>query len=114
MNTLFIVRSNAAPGREADYNQWYNDVHLKEVLEIEGSQSAQRFELSSAQVQPVQSHGFLAIYEIDGADVAATLARLGEATWLTMSDAIEPESIEISVFAGITDKLSRKAGSKPV
>ena len=70
MNTLFIVRSNAALGREAEYNHWYTDVHLEEVLAIEGFKTAQRFKLSSAQAQPAQAHSFLAIYEIDSADRA--------------------------------------------
>ena len=104
MNTLFMVRSNATPGQEDAYNQWYNNVHLAEVLSIEGFHSAQRFALHPTQVQADQPHAYLALYEIDTDAVEATLARLGEATWLNMSDAIDPESIQISLFAAVTEK----------
>ena len=35
MKTLFVVKSNAAVGRVNDYNTWYNDVHLPEILKID-------------------------------------------------------------------------------
>ena len=105
MNTLFMVRSNAKPGQEAAYNDWYNNVHLAEVLSIEGFNSAQRFALHETQVQADQPHSYLALYEIATDAVAATLARLSEATWLNMSQAIDPESVQISLFAETTEKL---------
>ena len=104
MNILFMVRSNARSGREDAYNHWYNNVHLAEVLSIEGFNSAQRFALHETQVQADQPHGYLALYEIDTDAVTETLARLGQATWLNMSDAIDPESIQISLFAATTEK----------
>ena len=105
MNTLFMVRSNAKPGQEAAYNDWYNNVHLAEVLSIEGFNSAQRFALHETQVQSDQPHGYLAIYEIHGDQVKQTLGRLADATWLNMSDAIDPDSIQISLFSAATAKL---------
>jgi hypothetical protein len=105
MNTLFMVRSNAKPGQEEAYNHWYNNVHLAEVLSIDGFKSAQRFALHDTQIQADQPHGYLALYEISTDEVAATMTRLGEATWLNMSDAIDPESIQISLFAETTAKM---------
>ena len=64
MTTLFMVRSNPKPGQETAFNDWYTDVHLPEVLSIQGFLSAQRFTLNEAQVQPDQSQSYLAIYEI--------------------------------------------------
>ena len=101
-----MVRSNARSGQEDAYNHWYNNVHLAEVLSIEGFNSAQRFALHETQVQADQPHGYLALYEIDTDAVTETLARLGQATWLNMSDAIDPASVNISIFSAITDKLT--------
>ena len=105
MTTLFMVRSNPKPGQETAFNDWYTDVHLPEVLSIQGFLSAQRFTLNEAQVQPDQSQSYLAIYEIDTDHVPATLD-LRKATWLNMSDAIDPASINISIFSAITEKLA--------
>ena len=106
MTTLFMVRSNPKPGRETAFNDWYTDVHLPEVLSIQGFFSARRFTLNEAQVQPDQTQSYLAIYEIDTDNVHDTLDQLRKATWLNMSDAIDPASINISIFSAITEKLA--------
>ncbi len=106
MTTLFMVRSNPKPGQETAFNDWYTDVHLTEVLSIQGFLSAQRFILNEAQVQPDQTQSYLAIYEIDTDHVPATLDQLRKATWLNMTDAIDPASINISIFSAITEKLA--------
>lgn len=98
MRTLYVVRTNAVPGREAEFDRWYDEIHLAEVLAIPGFLSAQRFRLAAAQVQPTQTHGYLALYEIDGDDVDATLDRVRAATHLRMSDAMDPTTIDVSVF----------------
>jgi len=105
MSTLFMVKSDAVDGREDEYNTWYNEVHLPEVLQIEGFQAAQRFALNEHQVQKSQTHGYLAIYEIDTHNVALTLQNLQHATWLNMSDAIDQRRVDISVFNAVTEKM---------
>lgn len=105
MKTLFVVKSNAAVGRVNDYNTWYNDVHLPEILKIDGFQSAQRFALNPTQMQNTQTHDYLAIYEIDSNNVAVTLENLKQATWLTMSDAIDQRHADVSVFSSVTEQM---------
>jgi hypothetical protein len=71
----FIVFSRAVRGREAEYNDWYQNVHLADVVAIEGFTSAQRFCLASTVIGE-QGFPYLAIYEIETDDVAAVVARL--------------------------------------
>ena len=59
MTTLFMVRSNPKPGQETAFNDWYTDVHLPEVLGIQGFLSAQRFTLNAAQIQSDQAQSYL-------------------------------------------------------
>ena len=61
MTTLFMVRSNPKTGQETAFNDWYSDVHLPEVLSIQGFLSAQRFTLNAAQIQSDQAQSYLAI-----------------------------------------------------
>jgi hypothetical protein len=105
MKTLFVVKSNAQAGREDEYNSWYNNIHLPEILKIDGFLSAQRFALGAAQMLDAQSHGYLAIYEIDSKNVAQTLENLRQATWLTRSDAIDQPNAEVSVFRAVTERM---------
>ena len=66
------VWSNPTEGAdEAEYNQWYDEVHAKDVLKLEGFTSCRRFRLADAQFGPVDTPGrYLAIYEADVDDVA--------------------------------------------
>jgi hypothetical protein len=49
---VFVVFTNPLEGREDDYNAWYSDVHLKDVLQVPGIIAAQRFKLSVVQRDP--------------------------------------------------------------
>jgi hypothetical protein len=71
---LYVETRPASPEEAADYHKWYNEVHIPEILAIDGFVSARRFE-------PMDPDGpFVAIYEIDADDVEAARARLTEAT----------------------------------
>ncbi len=106
MRTLYTVKSNPVSGREDEFNAWYTDVHMAEVLRIPGFLSAQRFELASQQMQPDQSHNYMAVYEIDGDDISGVFEALRGASWLTLSDALDMSSVEISVFTPMTDTFN--------
>lgn len=38
-----LVLSNPVAGREEEYNAWYNDIHLADVVAVPGIVSARRF-----------------------------------------------------------------------
>ena len=103
MTTLYMVKSNPVVGKEDEYNRWYSDIHLSEVLQIDGFRTAQRFQLHPRQVQPNPTHTYLAIYQIDSDDVDGTLANLSKATWMNLSDAIDMTSLEIGIYQAMGD-----------
>lgn len=86
----FVVYSNPAEGREDEYNRWYDDIHLGEVLAIPGFTAARRFRVTP--IGPdAPKHHYLAIYEISAEDPGPVLADLmgrAEAGGLRMSDAL--------------------------
>ena len=47
---VFAVHSNAAEGREQEYNDWYSNHHLKDVLACPGVISARRLTLADQQL----------------------------------------------------------------
>jgi hypothetical protein len=63
---LLITSVDISDGAEADFNRWYNDVHLPEVLACPGFARATRYECTNGQPR------YLAIYEIDGEDALTT------------------------------------------
>jgi hypothetical protein len=66
---IFIALSNATSDDvDADFNQWYDDVHAREMLALPGVKSFRRFRLAPAQVLPsddVTKHRYLALYEVE-------------------------------------------------
>ncbi len=72
---ILVVETHLSSPELADeYHRQYNDIHLKEIVSIEGFVAARRFE-------PWGHEGpFLAIYEIEADDLDAVRARLAEAT----------------------------------
>ena len=71
-----MALTNAVDDREDEYNDWYNNTHLKDVLNVPGFVSAQRFRLSSAQRMANPPYKYLAIYEIETDDIHRTIGTL--------------------------------------
>lgn len=67
---LLIVRSNVVPAREEEYNRWYNDVHLRDMLSVPGVLTARRY------VSLLDEPKYAAVYELEGEDVLTTEAYL--------------------------------------
>lgn len=101
----YVVMSNPTPGKEEEYNRWYNEQHLHDVVAVPGFVAAQRFRVEGEGSLP---HRYLALYEIETDDVQKTLADLaGRAGTpaMPMSDAIDVKTISANVFAVITDRI---------
>jgi len=58
---------NVVPGREADFASWFDGPHGDAVARLRGFRSADRFEVTAAQVMPdiPQPWRFLSVYEFD-------------------------------------------------
>lgn len=84
---LLVVLTNAADGRDEEFNRWYNDVHLGDVLGVDGFVGAQRFALDAVGGDP--PHRYLALYEIETDDIDAAVQKLGaSAGTMVISDAM--------------------------
>ena len=90
--SMFVVKSNPLEAREDEYNDWYDNQHVSEVLAVPGFVSAQRFVLADMNANEVTVHRYLAIYEIEG-DLGSALAALRSAApGMHISSALEPGS----------------------
>ncbi len=73
MTDYWLVFSNAAEGEDAEFNEWYDNKHIPDLLEIDGFASAQRYKLTEgAPGNEAGTHEYIAIYEFD-ADPAVAL-----------------------------------------
>ncbi len=71
---LLVVETNCADAQhEAEFNEWYDKIHLPHVLETPGFVRATRYE----NTEPTEGMGkFLAIYEIETNDLDQAMKAL--------------------------------------
>src|ERR1700730_15035718 len=81
---IHVETRPSAPDREQEYNTWYDEVHIPELLALDGFVSARR-------LRPDDGEGpYLALYEIEGDDLQAILNNMASnAGQLHMSDALQ-------------------------
>lgn len=89
---LWLVVTEAAPGREQEYDAWLDAVHLPEVTATPGIRSARRYRDDGGR--------FLTVYEVDG-DPEAVRSDVGRrmgAGEITRSDLLDPASLTQGVW----------------
>jgi hypothetical protein len=113
----FVVLTNATEGKEAEFNRWYNEQHIPDVLNVPGFVCAQRFRLADTQAgKPDQSHKYLALYEIETDDLEATLREMrarGGTADMIMSDAIDLKAANARIFEPVAEKVMARDVSRP-
>ena len=73
---VLVVLSNCTdPAREKEFNDWYNEIHLPDVLETPGIISAIRYENNHR--RPGEPR-YLALYEFNTADTRQVVRDLRE------------------------------------
>ncbi|TGD71348.1 hypothetical protein E4634_18935 [Mangrovimicrobium sediminis] len=103
----FVVLSRPVEGREDEYNEWYQTVHLPELTSIPGIQAAQRFRMEVALVEG-DAWPYMSIYELETDDVNAVLAQLtgmAENQLLTMTDAIDLSDVYAVVYGEFGERV---------
>ncbi len=72
---MLVVPSAALPGRDDEYNTWYDNEHLGDVCAIPGIIAGKRYDaLPSSPMTPPAP--YLAIYEIEAEDPNAAIAEI--------------------------------------
>ncbi len=107
MNCKLVALTRPLPGREADYHEWYDKVHLPELVETFGLVGAQRFKLV-AKLMGADQNEFMAIYDIETDDPAALLGAMGAASKsgkLTQSDAQDFATCYTALFCEMGERV---------
>ena len=110
MGALFVVQTNAVAGREDEFNDWYVNQHIPDVLALDGFSAARRYLISEAQrSDAARQHPYrhLALYEMSG-DPQAALDELGAAVanGMYLSPAMVPQRHSV-VFEPTTEWIGR-------
>jgi hypothetical protein len=96
---MAVFSNPSSPEQEDEYNAWYNDMHLKELVEVPGVVGATRYKLAEGAGTAPSEHRYLAVYEVER-DPAAVLGELGSrAGSMTMSPTIDTAGTRIVFWA---------------
>ncbi|HEY8524915.1 MAG TPA: hypothetical protein VIL48_08140 [Acidimicrobiales bacterium] len=92
---IMLVESwPSAPEKADDFQAWYAETHIPDVLKVEGFLSARLF-------RPTEDGPFVAVYEVERDDLSTAVTALGEAFArgeMVMSDLLQmdpPPNIRI-------------------
>lgn len=112
---MLVYSSPTSPEQEAEYNDWYTNKHLKDVVALPGIVGATRYKLEKAvglDGIPTSACTYLAIYEIEGDSVEAMEAAkqaladgLAKGT-VDVSPALDGSALQTDFARQITDRLT--------
>jgi hypothetical protein len=109
---VFLVRTGpSSPDRTDEYNDWYDNVHLPDLLDVKGVVGASRYRVAKAQQggAPVEGPQYLAIYEVEIEDVQDffdDMMRAATDGSMRMSDVLDQSVVDLSMWEEITPRVS--------
>jgi hypothetical protein len=102
-----VVLSNPAPGKEDEYNEWYTNVHIPDVVRCDGFTGGRRYKIGQGFDAP---HKYMAIYEMETDDPAKCIegmtAKAGTPA-LAISPALDVEGVAMTLYEAITPRIPR-------
>lgn len=102
---ILLVFTNPRPGREGEFNAWYEAVHLPEVLQVAGFAAAQRFVARTGLRGEEPEHRHLAVYEVEAQDLPDAMSALKRAAAsMDMSDALDGSDIVTYAFSAVGER----------
>jgi hypothetical protein len=106
-----LAFTNPAAGREDEFNRWYDERHVPDLLAVPGFVSAQRFALTDATGQGKPGWTYLALYELDTDDpdalMAEVRARLGTEA-MPVSDTLDSATAGGLIATALTTRVPAK------
>ena len=74
-----VVFTNAVEGQDDDFNDWYQNTHLKQIVSIKSFVQAQRFRFDTNIVPGSPNPArYMAIYDIETDDIGAALGAMND------------------------------------
>jgi hypothetical protein len=99
MKHLIAVLTEPTPGKETEFNDYYENLHLGEVLATTGWDTAQRFILTDEAGQKCP-HKYLALYQVEADDASDIIRTLNETrAQRQQSDALNRRTAALWVFS---------------
>ena len=103
----YLVITNPVPGQEAEYNRWYTERHLPDVVAVPGMVAAQRLRVTGESNLP---GSYVAIYELETDDPSAVLAEVNARAGtnaMPLSPALDIARVTVALLEPITGRIAK-------
>jgi len=104
---LVVFSDSTEAGNEDEYNDWYTNQHLDDVVAVPGFVSAQRFKLKTLVMGEFKTK-YMAIYNIESDDpqkvMDAMMARRGT-DQMIISEALDVDNCDCALFETISKEV---------
>jgi hypothetical protein len=104
--------TNPVEGKEQEFNDWYDNQHIRDVLAVPGIVSAQRLKAADSQLGNRSSpYRYLAVYEVEVEnlkDVIAAIVERGSTGKMPRSDAMDSSNVFTVFFEPTGPKIEDK------
>ncbi|OGO01282.1 MAG: hypothetical protein A2Y90_02970 [Chloroflexi bacterium RBG_13_52_12] len=114
---LFAFSDCKDPAREKEFNDWYDNMHLPDMLEVPGMIKASRW--MSAEPKEGEIRRYLALYELETDDLAAFDAKVRERGMRTMKEGrfsdlpvFDPPNVPRTYKQILPEKKAKPTGKK--
>lgn len=97
MRYKMLVLANAAEGRDVEFNRWYDEQHLGDVLALPGVLTGERFKIAGT----ANKWSYLTLYDVETDDLAAFGAEIEKRAGtdaMPLSDAIDVSTVFNAIF----------------
>ena len=101
-----LVYTNALPGKDADFNRWYDEVHVPEVVQMTKAVAAQRFALTDHQQSEAPPQRYLTIYEFDCDPKEFSESLNVGAGKMDLGDSLDSKSASVVIYDTIGERFT--------
>ena len=102
---ILLVSSRPTEGQEAEFDRWYEETHLPEMLALPGFMRATRYAASLTQLGRAERRPHLAVYEIETDNLKQALDELKKQLKggaFVSSTSMDESSIESHVYSALS------------
>ena len=99
-----VALTNAIPGQDQAFREWYIGRHLDDVLRFPGFISAQLYEVMDNAFDPEPEYGYYAEYELESDDPVADVRELYSR--FTTPDLPSTEALDPKLYSGLYVAIS--------
>jgi hypothetical protein len=99
---VLVVHTRPIEGKDAEFNEWYDTVHLSEVLKVDGFVAATRYRAEPSVHGELPEFPYLAIYEVEAESLPGALAALSSAAKsMDMGSALDRNGMATYAYTAI-------------